>query len=286
MNAAQPSAHYGVNMFSDMTRAEWRQERLSRVEVSGQALAHACLTNGVTMKRQNADAIPTAFDWRTKNVVSPVKDQGQCGSCWTFSTTGAIESAYAIKTGTLLGLSEQQIVDCSHGCANESVYGVVCNQGCDGGWPWSAMNDIVSWGGLETETQYPYTAETGTCQQAGTLSAKISNYTCVSGPKAADEQQMAAFLVANGPLSIALDANDLFSYTSGVINDPNCDATSLDHAILIVGYGVDSTQSPPLPYWIIKNSWGATWGESGYFRLARGSGMCGVNEAVTFPQVA
>jgi len=283
-NAQQPSAYFAVNKYTDRL---YEEMPISHIPYTGEALAQACLTRGVTMTPytpEQIEAIPVSWDWRSKNMVTPVKNQGDCGSCWTFSTTGAIESAWAIAGKGLTGLSEQMIVDCSHGCANESDYGPVCNQGCDGGWPWSAMNDIVSWGGIETETAYPYTGEDGNCANNPTkYSAKIKNYTCVSGPLPADETQMATFLYNNGPLSIAMDADDLMSYSSGIINDPDCDATSLDHAILIVGYGVDSTSN--LNYWIVKNSWGSDWGENGYFRIVRGSGMCGVNEAVTFPIV-
>jgi len=227
--------------------------------------------------------IPTSYDWRTKGVVNPIQNQQQCGSCWTFSTIAVIESAYAIKTGKLQKLSEQEIVDCSHGCVLEDGQ-QVCNQGCNGGWMWSALTDIISWGGEELETVYPYTAETGTCKKtkANTIDP-ISNYTCLSGPNKANETNMAAFLVANGPLSIAMDAGILQSYSSGII-DPTageCSTTSLDHAIVIVGYGVEGAK----PFWIVRNSWGESWGEQGYFRIIRGKGACGLNAGVVFPNV-
>lgn len=279
-----PQSTYSINQFTDMNKEEFRLKRTNGGKItSQQEYAKSCLANGAESPVIPNMKIPQSFDWRDHNVVTPVKDQGDCGSCWTFSTSGAIESATAIKTGKLVGLSEQMIVDCSVGCTlvmNTSV----CNQGCDGGWMWTAMNDVIGFGGLETETAYPYTAEDGTCSYSKSLlQSPISNYTCLSGPNAADEDDMAAFLVNNGPLSIAMDADLLFSYSSGIIvpEDGDCDPDSLDHALLIVGY--NNTGSTP--YWIIKNSWNQSWGENGYFRIAKGEGSCGLNNAVVFPIV-
>jgi len=152
-NGEQP--WQGVNEFTDMTRAEFLESgRVMKTKLS--ADARSCLANGVTAdySRLNYDALPTSYDWRTKGVVNPIQNQGQCGSCWTFSTIAAIESALAIKSGKLTKLSEQEIVDCSHGCVLEDGQ-QVCNQGCNGGWMWSALTDIISWKGEELETVYP-----------------------------------------------------------------------------------------------------------------------------------
>jgi len=178
--------------------------------------------------------------------------------------------------------SEQLLVDCSTGCSNEPPYGVVCNQGCGGGWQWNAFEDIMTWGGVETETEYPYTAEDGTCQiNKADLIVPVKNYTCLTNNKTsgADEAQMAAFLYANGPISVALNADYVEGYSSGIIDPPtpaDCDGTSLDHAVLIVGYGTENN----VPFWIVKNSWSASWGENGYFRIVRGQAACGINAAV------
>lgn len=274
----------GINEFTDMTAEEFRQSgRVMKNKV--QADARSCLAHGVTadMSRLNISAAPAEFDWRTKGVVNPVQNQGQCGSCWTFSTIAAVESAVAIKSGKLQKFSEQELVDCSHSCIVESGQ-QVCNQGCDGGWMWSALDDLVAWKGQELEADYKYTAETGTCKRTDhTAYSPISNYTCLSGPKVANETEMAAFLAANGPLSIAMDAGILQSYTSGIIKPAagDCTKTQLDHAILIVGYGTQGTT----PYWIVRNSWGESWGEKGYFRIIRGKGACGLNAGVVFPVV-
>jgi C1A family cysteine protease len=282
MNKKHTSAKFALNQFSDQTPEEFFKHRTGQ-KFPSQQLARSCLANGVTAERLPVHAIPSAFDWRTKNVVTPVKDQGQCGSCWAFSTIANIECQWAIKGNTLTQFSEQLIVDCSHSCANEPPYGNVCNQGCDGGWQWSAFNDVVSWGGVETETEYPYTAEDGTCALNNKeLMAKISNYTCLTDPNhgPVDENQMAAVLVAKGPLSIAMDASPLMDYSSGILNPgpDDCQTQQLDHALLIVGYGVDSSAGP---FWIVKNSWSTTWGEQGYFRIVKGNGACGLNEAVS-----
>jgi len=286
MNHKYSTATYGMNPFADLTREEFAAQRLSKTKVNAGALAHSCLSHGVTVFDMDTSDIPTSFDWRSKNVVSEVKDQGQCGSCWTFSTIGNIESQYAIKNQNIMLFSEQLLVDCSQGCSNEPPYGPVCNQGCDGGWQWNAMSDIMAWGGVETEADYPYTAEDGNCALDKTkLHAKVKNYTCLTNNKTsgADEDVMAAFLVASGPLAVALNADLVEGYSSGIINPAagDCDGSSLDHAVLIVGYGVGSSVAgDSIPYWIVKNSWGAAWGESGYFRMVRGTAACGINEAV------
>jgi len=187
----------------------------------------------------------------------------------------------AINGQSLTSFSEQMIVDCSHACC-EVEGEASCNSGCEGGWMWTAMSDVISWGGVNTEEEYPYVGEDESCKMNNqTLQAKVKNYTCVG----TDEGQIAAFLVANGPLSVALNAGLVEDYTTGII-DPwfpteECDPTTLDHAVLIVGYGVDTEFDFDTPYWIVKNSWGADWGENGYFRIYRGDGCCGINNAVT-----
>jgi len=247
-------------------------------------LAISCLAHGVTAARLDVSATPTSWDWRTKGVVNPVKNQGQCGSCWAFSTIGVIESKYAIKGNPLTEFSEQEVVDCSQGCSEEPPYGKVCNQGCNGGWQWNAFYDIVTWKGVELETAYPYTAQTGTCQrsQHGPPEAPITNYTCLSTPQGAvaNEDQMAAYLVANGPIAIAMDAGLLETYSGGIINPTTgqCSQVQLDHAIIIVGFDTDPTVGD---YWIVRNSWGAAWGEAGYFRIVRGVNACGLAAAVS-----
>jgi len=281
-----PGTNFGINEFSDYHEHELKH-RVSN-KMPADQLAWSCLAKGVTAPIMDTSAVPTSWDWRSKGVVTEVKDQAQCGSCWAFSTIGNIESQYAIKTGQLTDFSEQLLVDCSQGCSVEYQYGPVCNQGCDGGWQWNAFFDVLNWGGVELESDYPYQGVDQSCQRTQhKVVAPIKNYTCLSqyNGESADEQQMAAYLYQYGPLSVALDASLLFSYTSGVINPTpdGCETTELDHAVLAVGFGVDTTSN--LPYWIVKNSWGASWGEQGYFRMVRGTGACGINNAVSSAQM-
>jgi cathepsin F len=286
-----PMTTFGLTRFSDMSVAEFKSVYLmNATKVVGDNLAVSCLANGVSAERDpSMRALPTSWDWRTQKKVTPVKDQGECGSCWAFSTIGSLESAYAIKNKVpaTQQFSEQMIVDCSHGCCEE-LGQTVCNQGCDGGWMWNAMTDIISWGGVMTETSYPYTGEDGTCSMKAPYMAKLKNYTCLSVPNGADETTlMPQYLVSAGPLSIALNADLMMDYVNGIINpgsDDDCDPTSLDHAVLIVGYGVDSATKTA--FWIVKNSWNQSWGENGYFRIVKGSGACGLNNAVVSPILA
>jgi len=279
----------GVTKFFDLAPQEFAQYAGPR-RYPAEELAISCLAHGVTAPRLDIAAAPTSVDWRTHNppVLEPIKDQKQCGSCWAFSTACVIESAWAIAGNPLTSLSEQEIVDCSVGCSNEPPYGKVCNQGCNGGWPWNAFIDIEGWLGLELESKYVYTAQTGTCKrsQFGPATAPISNYTCLSNPqgKIADEDAMAAFVAANGPVSIAMDAGLLETYTSGIIQPTagECSQVQLDHAIVIVGY--DFTGA--VPFWIVRNSWGSSWGEEGYFRIIKGVNACGLASAVSHPIIA
>jgi len=268
-----------------------RTRKMAKTDPKG--LAVSCLANGASFdKKYDVSDLPDSFDWRTKGAVTPIKDQGQCGSCWTFSVTGNMEGQYFLKYGKLLSFSEQLIVDCSQGCSNIPPYGPVCNQACSGGWQWNAFYDIVNWGGVELESDYPYTSgggSSGACKKDNTkLTSKITNYTCLSGVNngaPANEDQMAAYIQQHGPLAIALDAGYLQSYSGGVV-DPwfpteECDPNALDHAVLIVGWGIDTGVFEKTPYWIVKNSWGSDWGESGYFRIYRGGNVCGVANAVS-----
>lgn len=202
--------------------------------------------------------LPDSIDWTKKGAVGPVKNQKQCGSCWAFSTTAALEGAYAVAGKGLLSFSEQQLVDCS------GSYG---NQGCNGGWPRSAFKYIQDHG-INLEDNYPYTARDGQCKKSSGP-YQVKGFTSV--PKN-DVNQLAA-AVNIKPVSVCLDANNFNLYKGGVFD--NC-GHNVDHCVLLVGY----TPS----YWIIKNSWGKNWGESGYIRLARGN-TCSVASSPTYAKV-
>jgi C1A family cysteine protease len=222
-----------------------------------------------------ADAVPESVDWRAEGAVTPVKNQGSCGSCWSFSATGSIEGINKIKTGTLISLSEQQLVDCSF-----LTYG---NMGCNGGLMDNAFKYNEAYP-LETESTYPYTASRGTCQYSATKAeVKTASYHDVTANSPTDLQAA----VAQQPVSVAIEADKLVfqSYKSGIIDSTTC-GTSLDHGVLVVGYGHDDTLKQD--YWLLKNSWGVTWGEQGFFRILRdmtveGPGICGLQSQPSYP---
>jgi len=264
LNVQRSHATFGVTKFADLTPEEFKRMYLT-LTVPKEGLTN--LPVAAEVSESELQALPDNFDWRTHTpaVVTPVKDQGQCGSCWAFSTTGNTEGQHALKTGTLVSLSEQNLMDCS------TSFG---NQGCDGGLMSYAFEYIISNKGIDTEASYPYLGVDSSCAfNAKTVGATLTNWTMVSS----DEAQMAAYLVANGPLSVAVDAEVWQFYLFGVLDAP-C-GTQLDHGVLIVGYGTEVDDFGfDIDFWIIKNSWSATWGESGYIRIQRGVGECGVNQ--------
>eukprot|EP00297_Palpitomonas_bilix_P011927 CAMPEP_0113881312 /NCGR_PEP_ID=MMETSP0780_2-20120614/8301_1 /TAXON_ID=652834 /ORGANISM="Palpitomonas bilix" /LENGTH=331 /DNA_ID=CAMNT_0000868145 /DNA_START=142 /DNA_END=1137 /DNA_ORIENTATION=- /assembly_acc=CAM_ASM_000599 len=257
-----------VNKLADLTQSEFRAFYLGHVPRQGQ---ESKVPTTITPSKSDE-----AIDWRAKGAVSAIKNQLHCGSCWSFSTTGAVEGASAIKYGKLLSLSEEQLVDCSHSFGNN---------GCNGGLAVDAYGYIGSVGGLEEESSYPYTA--GTTEKAGTCNAnpakfaKNTNVTGYAAVTAGDESDLMAKLKM-GPVSIAVDAsqNAFMFYKSGVVGK-EC-GTSIDHAVLLVGADTDSNGKP---YWIVKNSWGTDWGQSGYIYIERDNNNCGITNCASVPFV-
>jgi cathepsin L len=265
-----------LNQFGDLTSDQWRFQ----VHGKDGACAKRSMISNIGRMDDVMDVgrndmrlfAPTAdsVDWTTKGVVTPIKNQGNCGSCWSFSATGALECRYAIKTGQLNSLSEQELVDCAG--KHYDSYG--CNGGEEnGGMQYAADNK-----GLCSEAEYAYTARDGSCK-ASTCGTR---YDANTGVTYITKYSSSALLteVNNGCVSIAIDAGGAFQhYSSGVV-DGQC-GTSIDHAILVVGYGTSSAASAEA-YWKVKNSWGTSWGEKGYANICRDcnkngkDGECGI----------
>ena len=255
----------GITKFSDLTKQEFTKIYLN---LNYDAMAMANFNPYLVDFKYGA---PSSYDWRTRNIVTPVEDQGQCGSFWAFSALGNLESIYALRKGALKVFSKQMLIDCD-----------TSDSGCNGG----LMEYTYTWikkNGIMLDEDYPYTGKKSTCKSDKSkfvdmvvtgykkLGSSSSTYSCV------DEDEIKEFLYGAGPLAAALNANPLQTYTSGVldVNSTECPSSGINHAVLIVGYGTDP--SVGLNYWIVKNSWGQNWGESGYFRIKRGSGTCGIN---------
>ncbi|CAK9176580.1 unnamed protein product [Ilex paraguariensis] len=247
--AANKPYKLGVNQFADLTNEEFKaRNKLKR---------RVCSTEAISFKYENVTALPATMDWRKKGAVTPIKDQGQCGSCWAFSAVAATEGITKLKTGKLISLSEQELVDCD---TSE-------DQGCEGGLMDDAFTFIQKNHGLTTEANYPYEGTDGTCSttKEANHAAKIT-------------------AVANQPVSVAIDAgeSDFQFYSSGVFTG-EC-GTELDHGVAAVGYG---TGEDGTKYWLVKNSWGTSWGEEGYIRMQRDvkavEGLCGIAMQASYP---
>uniref|UniRef100_A0A8C9V0K8 Cathepsin S, ortholog 1 n=1 Tax=Scleropages formosus TaxID=113540 RepID=A0A8C9V0K8_SCLFO len=214
-----------------------------------------------TFKPSQDTTLPNSVDWRTKGLVSPVGDQGSCGSCWAFATVGTLEGQMARKTGRMIPLSPQNLMDCS------TSYG---NHGCNGGHMRNALNYVMKNKGIDSDKFYPYKAKvTGHC----------STYRVLPW---GDEKALQNIVATVGPVSVAIDAtHSLIRYRKGIYHDPRCTQTA-NHAVLVVGYGTHRGQD----YWLVKNSWGTGWGENGYVRMARNKkNLCGIANQAIYPVV-
>ena len=256
---AEKTYELAVNKFADLTWAEFKATYLGY------------RYQNKTRNYDNHLTAPVndAVDWRTKGCVNPVKDQGQCGSCWAFSAIASLECANFQKSGKLPNLSEQQLVDCS---------GQSGNQGCNGGLMDNAFDYVQKVSkGEDTEAAYPYKAADGKCKfPSGSIAGTCSGHTDVATTETALQAAASGRVVS---VAIAAEQDFMF-YTKGIFDSTTCptDPDSLDHGVAVVGY--DSSAQ----YWIVRNSWGASWGEAGYIRMKMGKNLCGLTDAASYPQ--
>jgi len=263
LRRANPLAQFGVNKFADLSVEEFRAKYLmpaGSVGFNGTLPKYYKNKAEIPAVKRSPTGVPNDVDWYSKGVCTPVKDQGQCGSCWAFSATEAIESAVALAGQGLPVLSPENIVDCD-----------TSDGGCNGGDPRSAMNYVVGAGGLDTEASYPYTGGGGSCQQA-TVGATISGPQDVSD---GDENAFQSFLQSSGPPSVCVDASSWSSYQGGVMSTCGC---QLDHCVQATGI----TSSFGTPAYAIRNSWNTDWGVNGFIYLAIGDNVCCVANEVTW----
>jgi len=257
VNLDNASNHESFSPFMDMTTEEFQYQLTLNTSAIPAARA--------TMERYTLKGLveaPATHDWRDHGVVNAIKNQGQCGSCWAFSAIANIESQYALKNGKLLDLSEQELVDCD-----------TIDYGCGGGW----MDNAFKWfetSGVMTGKDYPYRGVGGTCKYDADRSIfKLKSYQDVSK----NESDIKNVVFEHGPLSVAVDASAFQFYPGGIMTAKECNYRQLNHGVAIVGYGTENG----VDFWIVRNSWGAGWGENGYIRVERGAGACGINTTVS-----
>lgn len=235
--------------------------------VVGGLLAGAAFSAGAVVFTTDYDRVtvlpalasgPGSFDWRSKGVVTPVKNEGSCDASWAFAVTGLVESDHAIRAGALKDLSEQELIDCNGS-----------GSGCNGGSPIDALRTLIAKGGLATEAAYPYTARAGQCK----LSTAVATIPGAGRVPPGDEESLQAYLT-HGPVLALIDASHpaFASYKGGVYYEPACRTDNPTRAVLIVGSGMIGGQD----YWIVKNSLGTSWGENGYIRMRRNNNNCGI----------
>ncbi|XP_074308037.1 low-temperature-induced cysteine proteinase-like [Silene latifolia] len=258
----------GLNRFADLSNEEFKEMYLRKVRRPVR-LGNRKHTWRSLVSTCNA---PVSLDWRKKGMVTPVKDQGSCGSCWAFSSTGAMEGINAINNGELISLSEQELVDCDSS-----------NQGCNGGYMDYAFEWVINNGGIDTETAYPYTGIGAMCNSNKERKRVVS----IDGYEDVEEADSALLCATvNQPLSVAIHASslDFQLYTRGIYEgDCSSNPDDIDHAVLIVGYGSEGDKD----YWIVKNSWGTSWGMEGYIYITRNTnlpyGVCAINAEASYP---
>ncbi|OWM82796.1 hypothetical protein CDL15_Pgr008677 [Punica granatum] len=280
--AAGKESRVGLNKFADLSNEEFREMYLSKVK---KPASKRWGRQSSSLKRQrrrqlqrlgSCDSAPATLDWRNYGIVTAMKDQGSCGSCWAFSSTGAMEGINALKTGELISLSEQELVDCD-----------TTNDGCDGGYMDYAFEWVINNGGIDSGADYPYTSTDGVDGTCNVTKEENDKVVSIDGYVDVEETDSALFCaVVQQPVSVGMDgsAMDFQLYTGGIYaGSCSDDPDDIDHAVLIVGYASEGDEN----YWIVKNSWGTDWGMDGYFYLLRNTslpfGQCAVNAMASYP---
>ena len=286
-NAKNLSYSVGHNAYSGMDTDEFSEFMRFKTNAQMFSKENAFLRGSIPIILQQQQyndfdfvSLPISIDWRLKGVVNNVRDQGQCGSCWSFSGTSAVETAVAIKTGKLYDLSEQQSVSCAG-----LKYG---NLGCNGGM----YNNLWNWdkSGICSENDYPYksgtTTETGSCQTTCSpiSETKVSSYINVT--PYSDDAMMSALVIGSVSIAIQASSRSFQLYNDGIYTDLQDCGNDLDHAVILTGYGSNAGQD----YYILRNSWGQDWGNGGYMLIGKGSqykpnGMCGLLMEPMYPIV-
>jgi cathepsin L len=257
----------GVNEYADMTVEEFKAVMNGYIMRNG--------TSGAPVFEAAIDVkdLPATVDWRDKGYVTEIKNQGQCGSCWSFSTTGSLEGQHFKKTGQLVSLSEQNLVDCS------TKYG---NHGCKGGLMDNAFRYIKDNNGIDTEESYPYRAKNGFCHfKKENVGATDTGFVDIQH---GDESALQQAVATVGPIAVAIDAGhqSFQLYRHGVYSERRCSSKKLDHGVLAVGYGTEEGKD----YWLVKNSWGPSWGLKGYIMMSRNEdNQCGIATQASYPTV-
>ncbi|KAL4334670.1 hypothetical protein GQ457_07G015190 [Hibiscus cannabinus] len=275
-NAGNTSFKLGLNEFADMTQDEFIAAHTGYNKMQELERDDHTMSKSTLFMYEKLSDVPTSLDWRDQGAVTPVKYQGRCNCCWAFSAVAALEGIIKIKTDKLISLSEQQLLDCSRN-------GV--NRGCNGGWMMDAFEYITQNQGITTEQSYPYEGKQETCDSEKHIDkvASINGYQMVP----ANDEEALLKAVAKQPVSVALDSRgrNFQFYTGRGVFTGECDSV-LTHGVTIVGYG---TSEEGLKYWVIKNSWGKTWGENGFMKIQRGvnapGGLCGIARMPSYPVV-
>ena len=271
-NSENKSYKTGISKFFDLTKQEFSKSFLNLNYDSISAI-----NNFNSSFVESTDEAPEEWDWRNHGIVGKVFDIGNCNANWAYSVMGNLQSLYALHYGTYEYFSPQMLIDCD-----------TYDHGCDGEW---LFEYTFTWlkenGGIMLESDYPYTGKKSTCKSDPSkyINMKVTGYKKLGNQYSTwlspvDEETMKQFLYKNGPLTVALNANILFSYRSGIIDVSrvNCPAEGVDHMALLVGYGIDESKGKE--YWIVQNFWGKSWGEGGFFRIRRGTEMCNINSYV------